>query len=503
MKQKNNKKLLILAALFLLASAGFLSVNHALAGSASLTWNANTEADLAGYKIYYGTSPRTCSNPGLNGSTMCGYTSSLNVNKVTTYNLTNLTDGQTYYFSVSAYDTANNYSAFSEEKSKAIAAVNPAAPACTSFTYSGWSACQTNSTQSRTIVSSLPSGCSGGSPVLSQTCSYTPTPTPGSASSDNIPPAQPRQYAAVTADGKQISLKWINPTDQDFVSVLIVRKENSQPTSRTDGKVVYEGIEQNFTDTNFDSSKTYYYSIYAYDKKPNYSAPLAVKVQAKLSAVSAPAASATPASAPAAPSAEFANFIKAQKKLLAKLDDALAKRLKGKILLQAESKGEAWYLDPISLGRFYLSDGARAYGALCKFGLGITNKDLAKIPVGIEKRFLDTDTDGDGLADKLEESLDTNINKIDTDGDGHNNLIEVSSGYNPAGAGKLALDSKLSARLKGRIVLQTESRGQAWYINPTDGKRYYLKDGNAAYQIMKFLSLGITNENIRKIKIGN
>ena len=44
---------------------------------------------------------------------------------------------------------------------------------CTSFTYSDWGACQSNSLQSRTITSSLPSGCTGGSPAaLSQNCTY-------------------------------------------------------------------------------------------------------------------------------------------------------------------------------------------------------------------------------------------------------------------------------------------------------------------------------------------
>ena len=200
----------------------------------------------------------------------------------------------------------------------------------------------------------------------------------------------------------------------------------------------------------------------------------------------------------------FAEFIATQKNLLSRLDTNLAKRLAGKILLQVQDHGEAWYVDLISLKRFYLADGARAYGALRRFGLGITNKDLAKIPVGIEKRFLDTDTDGDGLADKLEEGLGTDKNKVDTDGDGVNDYTEVITNQtNPLGAGKLVYDNKLIGRLKGRIVLQIESRGEAWYVNPADGKRYYMKDGDAAYQIMRFLSLGITNENLRKISIGD
>ena len=51
-------------------------------------------------------------------------------------------------------------------------------PTCSSFTYSAWEPCQVNGTQTRTVVSSSPSGCAGGSPVTSQVCTYTP-PTPG------------------------------------------------------------------------------------------------------------------------------------------------------------------------------------------------------------------------------------------------------------------------------------------------------------------------------------
>jgi hypothetical protein len=45
---------------------------------------------------------------------------------------------------------------------------------CTSFTYSAWSACDSSGTQTETVVSSSPSGCAGGSPVLSQSCTYVP-----------------------------------------------------------------------------------------------------------------------------------------------------------------------------------------------------------------------------------------------------------------------------------------------------------------------------------------
>jgi hypothetical protein len=47
-------------------------------------------------------------------------------------------------------------------------------PVCTSFTYSSWSLCQANNKQVRTIATSLPSGCTGGNPILEQTCTYVP-----------------------------------------------------------------------------------------------------------------------------------------------------------------------------------------------------------------------------------------------------------------------------------------------------------------------------------------
>lgn len=48
-------------------------------------------------------------------------------------------------------------------------------PVCTSFTYSAWGACQPNNKQTRTIASSLPLGCAGGTPAaLEQSCVYNP-----------------------------------------------------------------------------------------------------------------------------------------------------------------------------------------------------------------------------------------------------------------------------------------------------------------------------------------
>lgn len=127
----------------------------------------------------------------------------------------------------------------------------------------------------------------------------------------------------------------------------------------------------------------------------------------------------------------------------------LSQELFGRILLQVESYGRAWYIYPENHKRYYLKDGETAYKLMRDLSLGITNKDLEKIPV------------------KKEDYA----------------------------------DDKLIKRLIGRILLQVEEHGEAWYLNPTDGLRYYLKDGNAAFEIMRGLSLGISNKDLAKIPV--
>ncbi len=59
--------------------------------------------------------------------------------------------------------------------SQACAEVPPTSSACTSFTYSAWGTCQSNGTQTRTLATSSPTGCTGGTlAALSQSCTYVP-----------------------------------------------------------------------------------------------------------------------------------------------------------------------------------------------------------------------------------------------------------------------------------------------------------------------------------------
>lgn len=127
--------------------------------------------------------------------------------------------------------------------------------------------------------------------------------------------------------------------------------------------------------------------------------------------------------------------------------EPLSATLKGRILLQVEAKGEAWYVDPVSSQRAYLGRPADAFAVMRSYGLGISNNDLAKIAAPNEK------------------------NK----------------------------DLALAKKLAGRILLAVQSKGEAYYINPTDFKKYYLGRPADAFSVMRSKGLGISNSNLEKI----
>lgn len=115
-----------------------------LAGSAysadvTLEWDPNTEADLAGYKIHYGT-------------TSGQYVQHVDVGNVTHYTITGLSDG-VYYFAATAYNTSGIESAYSNEISTEIV-TNP----CT-YTISPQSAQFGPSGGTGSVEVTAPSGC--------------------------------------------------------------------------------------------------------------------------------------------------------------------------------------------------------------------------------------------------------------------------------------------------------------------------------------------------------
>ena len=82
-------------------------------GTATLAWIAPTTnidgtplTTLAGYKVYYGTAP--------------GVYTPIFVGNVNSYQIVGLANGQTYYFTVTAYDSYGNESDYAPVASKLI-----------------------------------------------------------------------------------------------------------------------------------------------------------------------------------------------------------------------------------------------------------------------------------------------------------------------------------------------------------------------------------------------
>jgi len=94
---------------------------------------------------------------------------------------------------------------------------------------------------------------------------------------DTIPPQAPTNFQAQPGDS-QVLLTWQNPPDSDFVGVRILRKTTSYPVSPTDGTLVYNGKKTSSVDTKLSNTQTYYYTIFAYDKVPNYSQGVTTQV---------------------------------------------------------------------------------------------------------------------------------------------------------------------------------------------------------------------------------
>ncbi|MBI4407541.1 MAG: C39 family peptidase [Candidatus Kerfeldbacteria bacterium] len=127
----------------------------------------------------------------------------------------------------------------------------------------------------------------------------------------------------------------------------------------------------------------------------------------------------------------------------------VAERTAGRVLLQVEQHGEAWYVNPADQERYYLGKPKNAFRIMKHLGVGITDANLALIP----------------------QPSDT------WDG-----------------------DATIMHSVRGKIVLQVEQHGEAWYVNPVDGKRYYLGRPRDAWQVMTRFGLGITDSDLNQIE---
>lgn len=127
----------------------------------------------------------------------------------------------------------------------------------------------------------------------------------------------------------------------------------------------------------------------------------------------------------------------------------VSSKLKGRILLQVEAHGEAWYVDPLSEERFYLGRPSDAFRIMRELGLGITNANLNKIAAEFQPDQ----------------------------------------------------DLEFAKKLSGKILLQVEAHGEAWYVNPQNYKKYFLGRPDDAFKIMRELGLGIKDNDLDQIKV--
>lgn len=117
----------------------------------------------------------------------------------------------------------------------------------------------------------------------------------------------------------------------------------------------------------------------------------------------------------------------------------------GRIVLDVEANGEAWYVSPLDNRRHFLGRPDDALVVMRRLALGISKANLALIPTGEEIR-----------------------------------------------AGDLALRS----RLAGRILLSVEDQGEAWYVYPANQRRYRLGRPEESFGVMRSLGLGISSEDL-------
>lgn len=99
----------LIVSIILFGSAPLLFADDAI-----LSWDPSPDADIIGYKLYYGTDSGQ-------------YTESIDVGNTTSYTLSVVTPGM-YYFAVTAYELDQHESSFSNEASKEMNGSPSASP---------------------------------------------------------------------------------------------------------------------------------------------------------------------------------------------------------------------------------------------------------------------------------------------------------------------------------------------------------------------------------------
>jgi len=105
-----------------------------------------------------------------------------------------------------------------------------------------------------------------------------------SSSADTTSPLDVKGFSATSNDVDQINLTWTNPTESDFVGVMIRYKaiegtectDSDYPANYTDGELVGDfpgelGASGSYVHSGLNPSLRYCYSAFSYDSYRNYS----------------------------------------------------------------------------------------------------------------------------------------------------------------------------------------------------------------------------------------
>ncbi len=196
------KSILFTALLLLLTTPSLF------AAQATLSWNPNSELDLAGYKVYYGNST---------GS----YQWSVDVKDVNSYTISNLVEGEEYFFAATAYDFSGNESGYSNEVSYDVP------------------------------ITSLPEP----EPEPEPDPVIIPEPAP-----DTTPPADPEGMGVTGGNG----VSW-NPNDEDDLEGYVVYRNGRFFTTTIEARITLKGRNKH------KDWRDYY--VKAYDTSGNLSGP--------------------------------------------------------------------------------------------------------------------------------------------------------------------------------------------------------------------------------------
>ncbi len=169
--------------------------------------------------------------------------------------------------------------------------------------------------------------------------------------------------------------------------------------------------------------------------------------------------------------------------------------LSGLFLLDVDNFGEIWYVEQ----SFHTKHQIANVNNLANLAIGISNENINKIPIAVDKRLIIIDSDSDGLDDLLELAIGTNPFNPDTDGDSYSDSLELRHHYNPLGHGRLPIDLEFSKNLSGKILIQVEQNGELWYLSPVDNLRYYLPNDNYFKKTMSHIAKGISKDDLELI----